>query len=255
CAPPPARRGSPWSSRPRRSRDRTAPCAGSRAPGAQPADLGVAAAFPELNVAPGHTLPGTLLGKAFHKNGHDGNGRADGHHGANGQHSANGNGHRPKKECKRMVAPSRGMGDVTERLQRRLKELLRPRFRRGVRVNEIPEAPNVVISTPAYAAELLRDAAPKLSRGLSGVRYTPIVSVTAFVARENLTRPVKGVGVLAPRPRGASASASSSRRVRSRGASSTSRATPASPSCSAARRNRTGSTPRTTKSARPSAKS
>jgi oxygen-dependent protoporphyrinogen oxidase len=37
-----------------------------------------------------------------------------------------------------------------------------------------------------------------LSAALEGVRYTPIVSVTAFVPTSNFTRPVKGMGVLAP---------------------------------------------------------
>ena len=35
--------------------------------GVRPADLGVAAAFPELSLAPGSTLLGTMLGKAFRR--------------------------------------------------------------------------------------------------------------------------------------------------------------------------------------------
>jgi len=153
--------------------------------GAQPSELGVEAAFPTLSVAPGRTLLGTLLGKAFKRG--ESNGRADA------------GGKKQKKERKRMVAPLRGMGDVTERLEKHLERRLGERFRKGVRVTESPEAPNVCITTPAYAASrLLESVEPKLSRALQQVVYTPVVSVTAFVPVEALTRPVKGVGVLAP---------------------------------------------------------
>jgi protoporphyrinogen/coproporphyrinogen III oxidase len=150
--------------------------------GVRPADLGVAAAFPELLLAPGSTLLGTMLGKAFR--------RAPKIDDAEGHAS---------KQRKRMVAPLRGMGDVTERLQNILAERLGGRFRRGETVREIPEAPNVVIATPAYAAaRLLAASGPELSAALEGVSYTPIVSVTAFVPTAFFTRPVKGVGVLVP---------------------------------------------------------
>ena len=152
--------------------------------GVEPSELGLAAAFPELAVAPGRTLAGTLLGKAF-------NGKAK-------REAAGGDGARPKQR-KRMVAPRHGMGDVTARLEKRLEERLGERFRRGVRLDEVPDAPNVVLATPAYVtAGLLAGAAPELARALREVRYTPIVSVTAFVPKESLTRPVKGVGALVP---------------------------------------------------------
>jgi oxygen-dependent protoporphyrinogen oxidase len=103
------------------------------------------------------------------------------------------------KQRKRMVAPRHGMGDVTGRLQRRLSERLGERFRTGEAVAEIPDAPNVVLATPAYvSARLLAGESPALSAALERVSYTPIVSVTAFVPTEALTRPVKGVGVLVP---------------------------------------------------------
>ena len=152
--------------------------------GVRPADLGVVAAFPELSLAPGSTLLGTMLGKAFKRRPTD-----DGAATEKGE----------PKQRKRMVAPLRGMGDVTERLQQRLLESLGERFRRGEAVTEIPDTPNVILATPAYvAARLLGERAPQLSAALEGVSYTPIVSVTAFVPTANFTRPVKGVGVLAP---------------------------------------------------------
>ena len=152
--------------------------------GVRPEDLGVAAAFPELSLAPGSTLLGTMLGKAFKRQP-----TADGPAPKKGE----------PKQRKRMVAPLGGMGDVTGRLQQRLSESLGERFRRGEAVTEIPDAPNVILATPAYVtARLLAGRAPRLSAALEGVRYTPIVSVTAFVPTSNFTRPVKGVGVLVP---------------------------------------------------------
>src|ERR1043166_7413858 len=130
----------------------------------------------------GGTLLGAMLGKAFRRA--PKNDDADGH---------------ATKQRKRMVAPLRGMGDVTERLQNILTERLGGRFRRGEAVREIPEAPNVIVATPAYvAARLLAPSDPELSAALEGVSYTPIVSVTAFVPTAFFTRPVKGVGVLVP---------------------------------------------------------
>jgi oxygen-dependent protoporphyrinogen oxidase len=166
--------------------------------GIQPAELGVEAAFPTLSVAPGKTLFGTMLGKALKRHSENGNrsGASNGH--------ANGVGAKKEwKERKRMVAPRFGMGDLTARLEKRLEERLGARFRRGVRVEEVPEAPNVLLATPAYAAaRLLKSSAPALSRALLGVRYTAIVSVTAFVPVASLTRPAKGVGALVPEREG-----------------------------------------------------
>jgi oxygen-dependent protoporphyrinogen oxidase len=177
--------------------------------GVQPAELGLAAAFPELAVAPGRTLLGTMLRRALRgaqKNGHAPNGNGYAANG-NGQAATNGNGRtktngkvaaHPPKERRRMVAPRGGMGEVAARLEQYLERRLGARFRRGVSVTELPDAPNVIIATPAYgAAQLLEQAAPELSRRLRAVKYTPLVTVTAFVAREQFTRPVKGVGVLA----------------------------------------------------------
>ena len=182
--------------------------------GVRPADLGVAAAFPELALAPGSTLLGTLLGRAFRRapknvdgeaaSREDGEGAARASVGsesaarANGNQRADANGHAPK-QSKRMVAPRYGMGDLTERLQNALTERLGERFRRGEQVREVPAAPNVVLATPAYVtSRLLASREPELSGALEGVSYTPIVSVTAFVLTSSFTRPVKGVGVLVP---------------------------------------------------------
>ncbi|HYY97691.1 MAG TPA: protoporphyrinogen oxidase [Pyrinomonadaceae bacterium] len=161
--------------------------------GIQPAELGVDAAFPMLSVPPGQTLLGSALRKALKR--HPKNG--------DGMKAPNGGAGKGRRESKRMVAPRYGMDDLTSRLEKRLEERLGGRFRRGVRVEEIPDAPNVLLATPAYAASrLLQSSAPELGRALAGVRYTPIVSVTAFVPVESLTRPVKGVGALVPAKEG-----------------------------------------------------
>jgi oxygen-dependent protoporphyrinogen oxidase len=162
--------------------------------GVEPANLGVAAAFPELAVAEGGTLLGSLLRKRLSKNVH---GTTNDHLSLNGRGAAKG---RARNEGrKRMVAPRRGMGDLTARLEKHLEKSLGGRFRRGARVEAIPDAPNVVITVPAdAAARLLGSDAPALSRQLLAVRYAPLVTVTAFVPRAAFTRDVRGVGVLVP---------------------------------------------------------
>lgn len=140
--------------------------------GVQPAQLGVASAFPFLNLQPGKTLLGTILNKR----------RKSG-----------------KKAAKKRAAPRFGMGDLVQRLERRLEQRLGTRFRKGESVSGVPDAPNVIIATPAYkAAAILASDSPALATKLSSVRYTPIVSVTVFVDRRAFTRPLDGVGVLMP---------------------------------------------------------
>jgi len=131
---------------------------------------------------PGQTLLGTMLRKALR---------------GSKQHERAAT-HDHPKERRRMVAPALGMGDLTTRLERRLEAQLGARFRRGVRVTDLPDVPNLVIATPAdSAAQLLAPVAPALSQQLRAIKYTPLVTVTAFVARESFTRSISGVGVLA----------------------------------------------------------
>jgi oxygen-dependent protoporphyrinogen oxidase len=170
--------------------------------GAEPAGLGVAAAFPELAVAEGRTLLGAMLRKALRgssTNGATEKSFSEEKRSLPGDTLAKANGNKRAKERKRMVAPLHGMGDLVSRLEGRLEERLGERFVRGARVEEIPRAPNLVITAPAYAAaELLEAEAPDLSLELREVQYTPIVTATAFVSRDAFVRPVSGVGVLVP---------------------------------------------------------
>jgi len=139
----------------------------------QPAQLGVAAAYPGLKIPAGETLLGAMLHKRRNQ--------------------------AATKESKKRVAPQLGMGELVSRLERRLSRKLGSRFRRSETVREVPDAANVIIATPAYAAaKLLSPVEPALAAKLESVNYTPIVSVTVFVERNSFTRPVRGTGVLMP---------------------------------------------------------
>jgi oxygen-dependent protoporphyrinogen oxidase len=141
--------------------------------GVQPAELGVAAAYPALKIPVGKTLLGSMVSKKWN--------------------------HAATKDTKQRVAPQLGMGELVSRLERRLARKLGSRFRRNETVCDVPDAPNVIIATPAYAAaKILKDVEPGLAAKLQSVNYTPIVSVTVFVARESFTRRVRGTGVLMP---------------------------------------------------------
>lgn len=141
--------------------------------GVQPAELGVAAAYPSLSIPAGKTLLGSMFTKKRN-------------------HSA-------KREKKKRMAPQFGMGDLISKLEQRLEHKLGNRFRKNEKISTVPDAPNVVIATPAYAAaKILGDVAPTLATKLETVTYTPIVSVTVFVARDAFDHPVHGTGVLMP---------------------------------------------------------
>ena len=141
--------------------------------GAQPTELDVATAFPSFDLPEGKTLVGAMLTKRRKST--------------------------SRKENKTQAAPRFGMGDLVGRLEQRLEKRLGSRFRKGEKVDQLPDAANVIVATPAYAAaQLIRSASPTLADKLGAVRYTPIVSVTVFVDRRAFTRPVKGVGVLMP---------------------------------------------------------
>ncbi len=141
--------------------------------GVQPAELGVGTAFPFLKLPAGKTLLGAALARHRSKS--------------------------SKKQANHRAAPRFGMGDLVKHLDQRLERQLGPRFRKGEKIDSLPNAPNVIIATPAYAAaNLVESISPPLADKLRGVRYTPIVSVTTFVDRHDFTHPINGVGVLMP---------------------------------------------------------
>jgi oxygen-dependent protoporphyrinogen oxidase len=143
--------------------------------GVQPDEVGVVAAFPKLLIPPGRSLLANFLSKSFK--------RSSG----------------PKKEPAAMVAPRNGMGDLVARLESHLVQRLGDRFVKGVKISKLPHAENILLATPAHeAAWLVEPGCPRLAESLREVKYTPLVSVTAFVDRNSLTQPISGVGVLIP---------------------------------------------------------
>ena len=91
--------------------------------GVQPNELGVSTAFPFLKLPAGQTLLGAMFRKRFQRFG--------------------------KKSKKVRAAPRAGMGDLVGRLEQRLEQRLGLRFRRGERINELPDAANIILATPA----------------------------------------------------------------------------------------------------------
>jgi protoporphyrinogen/coproporphyrinogen III oxidase len=139
--------------------------------GVQPKELGVAAAFPFLNLPKGQTLLRASAHRVFNRS----------------------------KKKKGRAAPRCGMGELVGKLERRLEERLGTRFRRQERIRNLPDAPNVIVATPAYAAaQLLQPQVPQLAEALRTVNYTPIVSVTTFVDKHAFDHPIHGTGVLMP---------------------------------------------------------
>lgn len=145
--------------------------------GVNPGDLCVGAAFPALQVPHGHSLLSRRLGKLLRRE----------------------PGGSPRRPPSRMIAPAEGMGSVVETLTLRLQEKLGQRFRLGAPATSLPDAGNVVLAVPAAAAaELLESREGRLAAALRGIAYTPLMSVTAFVDRADVARPLEGVGILFP---------------------------------------------------------
>lgn len=147
--------------------------------GASPARLDLAAAFPALVVPPGNSLLSWLLRKRFRQKG-------------------------PRKPRAKMVAPRDGMESVVRALEAKLVARLGDRLRRNHPITQLdPQLPNVVLAVPApVAARLLTTASPEAAQKLASATYTALVSVTAFVRRAEMKRPLEGVGVLFPEDAG-----------------------------------------------------
>ena len=137
--------------------------------GVEPDEIGVESAFPALMVPAGKSLIGNMLGK------------------------------RREKQPRKMIAPLQGMGDLVEKLEKRLELRLGSRFVKSRNIVELPEASNIVLSVPAYtAAGILAYRDPELALSLQNIKYTPLISVTAFVQRAPRNHKIRGVGVLVP---------------------------------------------------------
>jgi oxygen-dependent protoporphyrinogen oxidase len=150
--------------------------------GARPSEINVSMAFPRLLVPRGHSLLSLWLARLRHRlMGRD-------------RKSAKSAG-RPQ-----MMAPRGGMGSIIAGLEDSLKKRLGVRFQLGKTITSLPSAPNVILCVPAsVAARLLADRDLRLSAALESVVYSPLVSITAFVACEGFQGETpRGVGVLLP---------------------------------------------------------
>lgn len=139
--------------------------------GALPSEIGVNTAFPSLQVKPGESF----LGSRF-KN-------------------------RPKQKKTRplMMAPTYGMGTLTEALESHLRNRRGVRMKDSSEITSLPTAENLILSLPAYeASRLLKPSHAGLARSLAKVKYTPLITVTAFVNKYDLAKRIRGVGVLVP---------------------------------------------------------
>ncbi len=139
---------------------------------ARPSEISLRAAFPGLEVSPGRTFASQMRQKRRERRG-------------------------PRPV---MVTARDGMESLVRALEQRLRERLGSRFQLGVRVEKFPDAPNVVVCTPAGSAgALLASQSPEASRALEAIQYAPLVSVTAFARSEKfLQGSPRGVGVLVP---------------------------------------------------------
>jgi oxygen-dependent protoporphyrinogen oxidase len=97
---------------------------------------------------------------------------------------------------KRLVAPARGMQQLIDALEGRLRARdVGIRLKTHVRLDG--SAPAVICTSARDASEILRDAAPAASQALSTIDMLPLVRVTAFYPDDEA--PLRGRGILFPR--------------------------------------------------------
>jgi len=96
----------------------------------------------------------------------------------------------------RMIAPRAGMTTLINALFKSISESPRAQvFLNGV-ISELPDAPNVIIATPAHAAaQILQNSFRKSADALRQVQYAPLVSATVFLDKKDHRAP-EGIGVL-----------------------------------------------------------
>ena len=142
---------------------------------AKPSEIHVLAAFPGLAIPRGKTAAGHLI---F---GRTRSGK--------------------KKQRPIMMTPALGMGALTERLSERLRDRLGERFKLGTEVSSLPQAPNLILCTPApAAAKLLSEEDGALATRLQSIKYSSLVSLTVFIPHSAFKKDlIQGVGVLMPR--------------------------------------------------------
>lgn len=136
---------------------------------ADPKDMRVEMAFPNLLPPAGQTLAGHFLRTRILRHSQD---------------------------KAHMMAPAQGMQDLCDKLADTLQQSLGPRFHLNAPVEDLPDFPNIALCTPAaVTADLIGDVDPESARALRAVPYQPLISVTLFVEKQTAPE-IEGIGVL-----------------------------------------------------------
>jgi oxygen-dependent protoporphyrinogen oxidase len=105
----------------------------------------------------------------------------------------------PKAQRKGLVAPPRGLAQLTGALVAKL-EGLGVDIRTGTAIDVLPDGPIILCTSARDGGRLLRDRAPEAARALESIDMVPLLRVTAFYPGSENT--VQGFGALFPRGEG-----------------------------------------------------
>jgi oxygen-dependent protoporphyrinogen oxidase len=144
--------------------------------GARPRELSVPLAFPKLTIPRGHSLLSFLLAGILR-------GRSKG-----------------KEPRPKMMSPSKGVGELVERLRERVSGRLGKRFHENTPIDALPlYVHNMILCVPTSEAAKLLDAHDAaLASALREVPYSPLISATVFFPKQSVPKSLRGVGVLVP---------------------------------------------------------
>ena len=147
--------------------------------GAQPQEICLQTAFPSLKIPPGRSLFTFFLSKLFTR-------------------IFSSSKHAPSPQA-RIMTPRHGMESLTQALLSALQSDPRHQISSGQKLSQLPQVKNLILATPAdEAALLLKDQSPELSLALSRIEYSPLISATLFIRKNQLKRLPQGLGVLIP---------------------------------------------------------
>jgi oxygen-dependent protoporphyrinogen oxidase len=102
-----------------------------------------------------------------------------------------------KQPKTQMISPLYGMADIVEKLVKFIQNHQQAKLHFNTPCEALPDfkQQNVVLTTPAsITAMLLQQDQPRLSEALLQIRYQPLVTVTLFYKKEQLSK--LGIGVL-----------------------------------------------------------
>lgn len=102
----------------------------------------------------------------------------------------------PKNKYKpQVIAPRAGMMALTDALFAAIEKSPNAQVLLGENVSTLPDAPNVIVATPAPAAAKLLNDFPQSAAALQNVKYAPMIAATVFLDKKSHTPP-DGIGVL-----------------------------------------------------------